>query len=244
MASALFSVEGSTAQIAHEVDFGETINYALANTAGVNTVTYTVIGLSHAGLSIPAVTMAASPIGTGSHAMPAAPSPVADRSFIIECVVNGGYDANGRADPTLRCRRLVGTKTYSDVVPIAAGETTERDATVGWVAAFNKPKRFSGSATLGVGSAWVTLITVPIPATSGGLWILDYSVLISNPPPFSYEEGSVTVDNYGSATIRASSLPFSFAGIQAVASGTNVLIQAQEIGTGTTASATASLRQI
>jgi hypothetical protein len=135
MASALFSVNGSSAQQAHVVTFGATINYALVNSAGVNSVECSIFGVSHSGTAIPAVTLAGV-TGAGSHTMISDPGH--DVAFGIECVVNGGFDASGREEPALRCRRIIGTASYgSGIVPMVPGETTERSASQGWAKLVN-----------------------------------------------------------------------------------------------------------
>jgi hypothetical protein len=53
-------------------------------------------------------------------------------------LVNGGLDASGRPDATLRCRRVIGTTAYGTDVPLVAGETTERDSSSGWVGLINR----------------------------------------------------------------------------------------------------------
>lgn len=166
MPSALFTVNGSSAQQAHVVTFGSTISYALVNTAGCYSAEYSIVGLSHAGLTIPVVSMSAT-VGTGSHAMPSDPG--ADRAFLIECVVNGGKDASGRPDPNLRCSRVIGTTSYQSTVPLVLGETLERDATVGWVLPFNSV--FAGRYRL-VSMRVVTSGTTSFTPTSGARALL------------------------------------------------------------------------
>jgi hypothetical protein len=57
----------------------------------------------------------------------------------VQCVVNGGRGSDGRPDPLLTCRRVIGTyATSTSLIPLCSNETAERDANVGWVALFNQ----------------------------------------------------------------------------------------------------------
>jgi hypothetical protein len=134
MASALFTTNGSSTQAAKVVTFGSTVNYALVNAAGVNTVEYLIFGGD--GLYFATAPVLSGAVGNATQVMPADPG--RDIGFGVECLVNGGLDGSGRPDPTLRCRRVVGTTVYGADIPIVAGETTERDSASGWVGPLNR----------------------------------------------------------------------------------------------------------
>jgi hypothetical protein len=136
MASALFTVNGSSAQQAHTVSASATVYLALVNSSGVNTVEWSIVGQANATDTAPTISKTTATMA--SFAMPAAPAaPAHLMGFLIQCVVNGGRGADGRPDAALTCRRVVGTVASSGLVPLCANETTERNATVGWVKVIN-----------------------------------------------------------------------------------------------------------
>lgn len=138
MTSALFSVNGSTVQQAHAVAFGGTASLAVANTAGVRQVEWTIAGTSRSGLASPVITAGGSPSGvTATFSMPADPLDGEGRSFLVECLVNGGRDANGVSDPALRVRRVVGAASSAGYIPATVNERDERNATHGWLELLN-----------------------------------------------------------------------------------------------------------
>lgn len=128
MPSALFSVGGSSAQVAQVVTFGATTPLAIVNTAGIDYAEWTVVGQSHAATAV-TVTPGAKGL-TATIAFPADPG--TDRSVLLECKANGGKGANGSPDARLICRRVIGTSGHSGIVPVSMNESFERDAIVGW----------------------------------------------------------------------------------------------------------------
>jgi hypothetical protein len=136
MASSIFTVGGSSEQIAHVVAYGATVSLALVSATGVYSCAYSFVGSSYYPATYPTITYGTS-MGDASFTFQSDPGGGAGRSLILECLINGGYDSNGKIDSSLRTRRLVGAANDLSFLPIAAGETTERDVNLGWLKAFN-----------------------------------------------------------------------------------------------------------
>lgn len=134
MASALYSVAGSTAQTAHVVAYGSTTALAFSDTSGIDYGEWTVVGQSHAATT---VTLNPGTKGlTASLVFPADPG--VDWSVLIEGKANGGRGPTGTQDPALRCYRVIGTTAHGSIVPVCVNEEFARDASVGWASALNE----------------------------------------------------------------------------------------------------------
>ena len=146
MPSALFSVGGSSAQVAQVVAFGSTTALAIVNTAGIDYAEWSIVGQSHAAT---AVTITPGSKGlTATITFPADPGN--DWSVLLECKANGGRESNGTPDGALICRRVIGTAAYSALVPICSNEVYERDSTIGWVAPLNSAMDALAAVSVGV----------------------------------------------------------------------------------------------
>lgn len=138
MTSALFTVNSSSVQQAHVAAFGSSVSLAVANTAGVRQVEWSIVGTSRSGLAIPTITATGTPSGvTASFPMPSDPGDGEGRSFLVQCLVNGGRDALGQSDPALLVRRVVGARSSAGYVPACVNERDERNATHGWLELLN-----------------------------------------------------------------------------------------------------------
>jgi hypothetical protein len=144
MANALYSVAGSTAQVAHVVAFGATVSLAIANTSGIDYAEWSIVGQSH---TATAVTITPGSKGlTATIAFPIDPG--VDWAVLLQCKANGGIGSNGVVDPLLTCRRIIGTTTHASIVPVCANEELTRNAVVGWAEAFNAGILAMGLAAL------------------------------------------------------------------------------------------------
>lgn len=139
------TVAGSSAQVAHEAAFGATIELSIANTAGIDYLTWAVFGVSHSGFTALTITVTGKftatvtlPADTLSH----------DVAFLVSVTANGGRDSSGRVSTQLVSTRVVGTKAYGVVVPFCTNETFERSAVVGFVADLNTIAGNSGAVSV------------------------------------------------------------------------------------------------
>lgn len=136
MASSLFTVDGSSTQAEHTTTYGGTVSLALVSVTGVFSCVYSVVGGSHNPQAFPTFTYGAT-VGNATFTFQSDPGGGQGRAVLVECLVNGGFDANGKLDSSLRTRRLIGVNNGIGFLPLCANETTERDPVVGWLKAFN-----------------------------------------------------------------------------------------------------------
>jgi hypothetical protein len=130
--SAEFSVGGVSSVVAHEVNYGDTVNLALVSDTGVNVVSWTIQGTSHESFAAPTITPAGSPSGkTASFVMPADPGGGEGRSVLVKCTVTDSALNQAVA------YRVVGVPNEVGTVPIAAGEENHRSTTHGWLEPVN-----------------------------------------------------------------------------------------------------------
>ena len=136
MASSLFTVDGSSTQAEHVTTYGGTVSLSLVSVTGVFSCVYSAVGGSHNPQTFPTFTYGTT-VGNATFTFQSDPSDGQGRAILVECLVNGGFDANGKPDSSLRTRRLIGVNNGLDFLPLCANETTERDPVVGWLKAFN-----------------------------------------------------------------------------------------------------------
>lgn len=145
MANANFTVEGASVPPEYAGSYSQTIDLALVSTSGVRTVAWSVVGKSRNAAVNPTITPAGSPLGaTASFNMGASPGGTLGVSFLIQCVVNGGTDDEGIEDSNLTKRAVVGVANGAGIVPVAFGETLERDAALGYTEEFNSALNAAG----------------------------------------------------------------------------------------------------
>jgi hypothetical protein len=134
MASASFTVNSGDPAGGVAVAASSTVDLALVSVAGCRVITWSVEGNHSEDATNPTITAAGSPTGaTASFPMPAG----AGQAYIVQCKVNAGVDELGRVVEAQTFRALVGVNDDAGLLPFAAGETTERSATHGWVPALN-----------------------------------------------------------------------------------------------------------
>jgi hypothetical protein len=159
MASANFTINATAVPPALAVSASTTVTLALVSTTGVRLVEWSIVGNHSSAQVNPTITPAGSPLGaTATFAMPSG----AGQAYLIQCVVNGGNDENGRAVSTLTKRALVGVNTTAGDLPFAVGETDERSLTHGYTEALNRQR------ILGTGD-----VTGPPSSTVGRLALWD-----------------------------------------------------------------------
>lgn len=126
-ASAAFTVNAASNPAAHSVAYGATVTLALVSTADVASVTFSIVGASKSGTTFPTLTPSGVPSGsTATFTMPSDPGDGLGRSFRVKCRV---IDQNGDA---LETYGVVGAVNNIGLLPVAAGETLDRDGTYGW----------------------------------------------------------------------------------------------------------------
>lgn len=137
-ASAAFTVEDvASAGNPTTATASQTINLALSSLVDVRSVSWSVYGSSDPNVTSPTITPAGSPSGvTASFTMPTPDDADLGYSLIVKCIVNGGVNG-GVVDAALTATALVGVVNVQGDIPMAAGETFERDLTHGWVPFFN-----------------------------------------------------------------------------------------------------------
>lgn len=139
MPSADFTINGTPLPAAVAVSYGATVTLALVSTSGVRSVEWSIVGVSEAGTVAPVITPAGSPSGaTATLTMPSDPGGGLGRSFLVQCVINGGRDDEGTHQPGYTMRGIFGAANSAGLVPLAVGEVYERDAVQGWTDVVNR----------------------------------------------------------------------------------------------------------
>lgn len=130
--SAAFTIEGTAVPAAVEVAYGDTVNLALTSTSGVDSVAFSIVGVSKTDLTIPTLTESGSPVGAAaSFTMTADPNDVLGRAFLIKCrVTNTQNEYDERYG-------VVGVPGQAGLVPFCAGEEFARHASYGYIDELN-----------------------------------------------------------------------------------------------------------
>ena len=146
MASANFTLNGSSAPPELAVTGGSLVTLELTSTSGVRTAVWSIVGNSSSALVNPTITPGGSPIGaTATFTMPVGTG----QGYLVQCVVNGGVDDEGVVQSTLTKRAIVGVINAAGFVPFCAGESFERSATYGYTEDLNTlANAFGGTLTL------------------------------------------------------------------------------------------------
>lgn len=139
-ASALTSVNGSSARVAHIVAYGSTVTLSLVSTNDVRTCTFKILSDSHGSVSFPDITDVS--LGNATFTMPADPSTGAGWGFLCQTIVN--ENTSTQSIWTF----VVGATSTAAIVPIPPGETTERNARLGWLEVLNQ---LLGATSSGIG---------------------------------------------------------------------------------------------
>jgi|GEM_PF-3424475 len=149
MASAEFTINGTTPTAPVAVAAGATVALAVADTNGVHSVQWSVIGTHHHSATLPVITLSGYPAGiTASAAM----ADEIDQAFRIKCLVNGGKNALGEDDAAFSVTHIVGVLNVQGLMPFASGEELERQATHGTTELLNEMLRRAGTGGGGAAS--------------------------------------------------------------------------------------------
>ncbi len=130
--SAAFTVNGAANPAAHTAAYGSTVTLQLSSVSGVQSVTFSIVGVSKSGMSIPAITAGGIPSGaTSTFVLPTDPGDGQGRAYRVKCVVRNGYESDTRY-------AVVGAANAVGILPLVAGEELDRSASVGWVDGINE----------------------------------------------------------------------------------------------------------
>ena len=167
-ASASFTVDGVAIPGTFTYATGATVSLALASTSGVNSVSWSIIGNDNSARTNPTITAAGTPSGaTATFTMPADGADGLGQCYLVQCVVNGGKDANGNTVSAYTAQAVIGVENIGYQLPAAYGETVERDASLGWTELANQtlagsPNSYAQAQT--TDATTTTVITIPMDA--------------------------------------------------------------------------------
>jgi len=129
--SAAFTINSTAVPAAVSVAYGATVTLQLTSATGVDSVVFSVDGVSKSGVSNPTLTPAGVPSGaTTTFTMPSDPGDGLGRAYLIKCTVSNTYE-------TATAYGVVGATNDAGIVPLTAGEELARNATVGWLDVIN-----------------------------------------------------------------------------------------------------------
>lgn len=129
---ATFTVNGVAVSAAVAVAASSTVTLAVTNTSGINLVVWSVEGNDRAGHVNPTIASSGTPQGSSaSFTMPADAGDGLGQSYLVQAVATDG----GGVSSTFRA--VIGVVNNAGVVPIAAGEESERSASHGWIEVVN-----------------------------------------------------------------------------------------------------------
>lgn len=135
MASADFTINGSTCPPELAVSASSTVTLALISTSGARTIAWSIVGNHAEGVTNPTITPAGTPSGaTATFAIPSG----AGQAYLVQCVINGGVDETGQEVTNYTKTAIVGVlSATTGLVPFVNGEVFERSATHGYTEALN-----------------------------------------------------------------------------------------------------------
>jgi hypothetical protein len=149
MASAEFTISGTIPTAPVAVAANATVALAVADTNGVHSVEWSIIGSHHHSATLPVLTLSGYPEGITVSAHMA---DEIDQAFRINCLVNGGKNALGEDDSALSVTHIIGVLNVQGLMPFASGEELERQATHGTTELLNEMLRRSGTGGGGAAS--------------------------------------------------------------------------------------------
>lgn len=131
--SAVFSVEGSTADQAHSVNYGTTVDLAIQSLTGIEQIAWSIVSTSKSGQTPPDISPAGAPSGaTASFEQIADPGDGEGRAYLVKLQVSS------QAEGSVVSYRIVGTPNSAGIMPGCPGEETARSATRGWSDLINR----------------------------------------------------------------------------------------------------------
>ena len=153
--SAAFTVNGVANPAAHSAAYGSTVTLAITSLTGVDSVAFSIVGVSKSTQSVPALTNSGIPLGsTATFALPADPGDGLGRSFRVKCLVTN--NASGEQAVSYG---VVGAVNANGTLPIAFGEELDRNASYGWIDAVNSGGRSLAGETTALLSTSATAAT-------------------------------------------------------------------------------------
>jgi hypothetical protein len=176
--SPLFAVNTNTAQIAHELIYATEFRLKLDSMSNVDTYEFRVIGWSDNDISNQSLVFTDLGHGEVSGTFYADPSDTTGRSILVDCIVNGMRNAQGKLDTSLRITRVMGVPAGDGIIPAASGETFERDPKLGWLSLLKRSGggigatnvTASGDGTLNAFPAAAMRLAGSDGTTAGGEW--------------------------------------------------------------------------
>jgi hypothetical protein len=200
--SPLFAVNTNTAQIAHELIYTTEFRLKLDSMSNVDTYEFRVIGWSDNDISNQALVFTDLGHGEVSGTFYADPSDTTGRSILVDCIVNGMRNAQGKLDTSLRITRVMGVPAADGIIPAASGETFERDPKLGWLSLLKRSGggigatnvTASGDGTLNAFPAASTRLAGSDGTTAGGEWSVKNKAFLDA----ALAENSVGIDKLAS----------------------------------------------
>lgn len=144
MATAAFSVNGGVSPAV--VTGGSTVNLALLSTSGVGQVEWSILGGSDSTQTKPVITVAGSPPGSTASFTMSSPTGTLGVSWVVQCQINAGIDANRSPVAAYTATALVGVLNSKSIIPFAAFESFERNAITGIADDLNQAVASTGGA--------------------------------------------------------------------------------------------------
>lgn len=141
--SSAFSVNGALPTSAVAVAPGSLVTLRVLNTAGLNSIEWSVVGNDKRVRVNPVITPSGSPAGAvATFTMPADIGDELGQAYRIQCVGKSGGQRSRLSSITARTTyvttfAIVGVLNRSGIVPLAYGEELDRDLTYGWTETIN-----------------------------------------------------------------------------------------------------------
>lgn len=129
MTSAAFTVNGGATPAV--VTGGSTVSLALLSTSGVGSIEWSILGGSDSTQTKPVITPAGSPPGATASFTMSSPTGTLGVSWVVQCRINSGIDANKAPVNEYTQTALVGVLNAKSIIPFAAFESFERNPTTG-----------------------------------------------------------------------------------------------------------------
>jgi hypothetical protein len=210
--SPLFAVNTNTAQIAHELIYATEFRLKLDSMSNVDTYEFRVIGWSDNDISNQSLVFTDLGHGEVSGTFYAAPGDTTGRSILVDCIVNGMRNAQGKLDTSLRITRVMGVPAGDGIVPAASGETFERDPKLGWLSLLKRSGggigatnvTASGDGTLNAFPAASMRLAGSDGTTAGGEWSVKNKAFLDA----ALGENSVGLDKLHSGGASNGQIPF------------------------------------
>lgn len=144
MTSAAFTVNGGATPAV--VTGGSTVSLALLSTSGVGSIEWSILGGSDSTQTKPVITPAGSPPGATASFTMSSPTGTLGVSWVVQCRINSGIDANKAPVNEYTQTALVGVLNAKSIIPFAAFESFERNPSTGIADDLNQALAETGGA--------------------------------------------------------------------------------------------------